>query len=119
MTQFVPLIESRPDAPMLKDHVTIAPPLPPVTVPESDTVAEVVVAGGAFTVRVSGSGGGPTVWRVTVTVRETLPEASVAVTVMLLEPNGQRNTRDDPVRGAERSRAGCARARQPRSLPAR
>lgn len=82
--QFVPLTEAMPDAPVLEDHVTTGAPLPPVTVPESDTVAAVVVAGGALTVKARG--GGVMICRVTLTALETLPVASVAVTVMLLNP---------------------------------
>lgn len=40
--QLVPLKEAMPEAPFL-DHVTMGVPLPPVTVPESDTVVAVVV----------------------------------------------------------------------------
>jgi hypothetical protein len=82
--QFVPLTAAVPDAPLLESHVTTGVPLPLVTVPESDTIADVVVAGGTFTIRVRGEGA--TVWRVRLTVWETLPVASVAVVVMLLSP---------------------------------
>lgn len=82
--QFVPLTAAVPDAPVLESHVTTGVPLPPVTVPESDTVADVVVAGGTFTISVRGDGA--MVWRVRLTVWETLPDASAAVTVMLLDP---------------------------------
>ena len=84
MVQFVPLIEAVPEGPVLEAHVTVAPPLPPVTVPESETVAEVVVAAGTVTVKTRG--GGVTACRVTVTLLEELPVVSVAVTVMLLSP---------------------------------
>lgn len=83
-TQVVPLMEAAPDAPVLKVHVTIAPPLPPVMVPESETVEEVVVAAGLLTVKARG--GGVTACRVTFTLLEELPVVSVAVTVMLLSP---------------------------------
>jgi hypothetical protein len=36
-----------------------------------------------------GGGGGVASWRVTVTVRETLPLASVAVTAMLFKPTAR------------------------------
>lgn len=54
--QFVPLTEPVPNAPVLVSHVTTAAPLPPVTVPDNDTVVDVVVAGGVLTVRTSGPG---------------------------------------------------------------
>ena len=38
--QFVPFTDAAPDAPVLEDHVTAGVPLPPVTVPESEIVAE-------------------------------------------------------------------------------
>ncbi len=41
--QFVPLTAAEPEAPVLENQVTAGVPLPPVTVPESDTVVEVVV----------------------------------------------------------------------------
>lgn len=85
MVQFTPLIEAPSDAPVLVIQVTTAPPLPPVTVPESEIDAEVVVAGGTLTVRTSGFGF-ERIKRVTLTVCETLPFASAAVTVMLLNP---------------------------------
>ena len=56
MTQFEPLIDDPPDAPMLLLQVTAGEPLPPVTVPESDVVMAVVVAGGALIVSASGLG---------------------------------------------------------------
>ena len=85
MIQFEPLIDDPSDAPMLLVHVTAGAPLPPVMVPESDIVEAVVVAGGALIVSTRGPGGAATV-RVTLTMRETLPVASVAVTVMVLSP---------------------------------
>jgi hypothetical protein len=85
MIQFEPLIDVPSDAATLVVQVTAGEPLPPVTVPESEIAAEVVVAGGALIVSVSGLGGATTV-RVTLTMRETLPVASAAVTVMVLTP---------------------------------
>jgi hypothetical protein len=85
MIQPVPLIDDPSDAPMLLLQLTAGAPLPPVTVPESDIVAAVVVAGGALIVSISGPGGAMTV-RVTLTMRETLPVVSAAVTVMVLSP---------------------------------
>jgi hypothetical protein len=82
--QFAPFTDATPDAPVLEDHVTAGVPLPPVTVPESEIVAEVVAAGTAFAVKARG--GGVTACRVTLTVLEELPVVSVAVTVMLLSP---------------------------------
>ena len=82
MDQIVPLMEDPSDAPVLVIQVTDGVPLPPVTVPESEIVAEVVVAGGTLTVNARG----PARVRVTLTTRETLPVASVAVTVMVLTP---------------------------------
>lgn len=81
-TQFVPLIEAIPDAPVFENQVTVTVPLLPVTVPESDSVADVVVVGGGSTLSVSEL---PTT-RVTPTTREIPPVASVARTVMLLNP---------------------------------
>jgi hypothetical protein len=85
ITQFEPLIDAPSDAPMLFDQLIAGAPLPPVTVPESDIVVAVVVAGGALIVSVRGLGGAATV-RVTLTMWETLPVASAAVTVMVLTP---------------------------------
>jgi hypothetical protein len=85
ITQFEPLIDVPSDAATLVVQVTAGAPLPPVTVPDSEIAAEVVVAGGVLIVRASGLGGATTV-RVTLTMRETLPVASAAVTVMLLTP---------------------------------
>jgi hypothetical protein len=85
MVQLTPLTKAPSDAPVLASHVTTAPPLPPVTVPESEIVAEVVVAGGGFTMSVSGPGP-VVVKRVTLTVCETLAVASAAVTVMRFSP---------------------------------
>ena len=56
MTQFEPVIEDPSDAPVLEVQVTIAEPLPPVTVPVNEIVAAVVVAGDASIVRVRGLG---------------------------------------------------------------
>ena|ERR1051326_2691896 len=56
--QFPALIEAIPDEPALEDQETDALPLPPVTVPESATVDEVVLVGGAVTLNTSGGGGG-------------------------------------------------------------
>jgi len=85
MTQFEPLIDDPSDAPMPFVQLIAGAPLPPVTVPESDRIVAVVVAGGAFTVRTKGLGGATTV-RVTLTMRETPPVESAAVTVMLFTP---------------------------------
>ena len=82
-SQFVPLTTAGPNAPVLSHHVTVAPPLPPVTVPESEMDVAVVVGGGAVTVNASGD---TTLWRVTVTEWETLPLVSEAVTVMVFNP---------------------------------
>jgi hypothetical protein len=76
-----PLIEDPPDRPVPVVQVTEGAPVPPVTVPESGIVAAVVVAGGASIVKASG----PAI-RITLTVLETLPVESAAVTVMRLEP---------------------------------
>src|SRR5512143_1949349 len=67
-TQFGPFSTARPDAPVLDDHVIAGGPSSAVTVPESEIVAEVVVAGTAFTVKLRD---GMTTWRVTLTVWET------------------------------------------------
>jgi hypothetical protein len=83
-SQFVPVTTAASDAPALDDHVTVAPPLPPVTVPESEIDTALLVDGGASTVRASGDV--TTTWRVTLTVWETLPVESVAVIVMLFVP---------------------------------
>ena len=64
-TQVESFNTARPDGPALVDHVTNGGPSPPVTVPETEIVAAVVVAGMAFTVKL---GGGTTIWRVTFTV---------------------------------------------------
>src|ERR1051326_6288015 len=61
--QFVPAMTAGPNAPVFSHHVTVTPPLPPVTVPESEVDVAVVVVGGAFTV--SASGDTTTLWRVT------------------------------------------------------
>ena len=55
MTQFEPLIDDPSDAPMLFVQLIAGPPLPPVTVPESDMIAAVVVAGGGLIVSTSGT----------------------------------------------------------------
>jgi len=78
--QVVPFSEAVPEAPPVVDHVTTGVPLPPVTVPASEIVADVVVPGTAFTVRLRDE------TRVTLTVWEAPPVVSVAVTVMLLSP---------------------------------
>jgi len=65
MVQLSPLIDDPSDAPVLVIQVTEGELLPPVTVPVSVRVAEVVVAGGALIVRASGPGG-------TLAVRVTL-----------------------------------------------
>lgn len=57
MTQFEPLIDVPSDAATLVVQVTAGEPLPPVTVPEREITAEVVVAGVALIVRASGPGG--------------------------------------------------------------
>jgi len=85
MTQFEPLIDAPSEAPMLFVQLMAGPPLPPVTVPDSDMIAAVVVAGGVLIVSTRGPGGAATV-RVTVTAWETLPVESRAVTVMVLTP---------------------------------
>lgn len=85
MAQFEPLIEDPSDAPVLVIQVIAGDPLPPVIVPESEMVAEVVVAGRTLIVSTSGPGGGATC-RVTLTTCETLPVASLAVTVIVLSP---------------------------------
>ena len=84
-SQFVPVTAAGPNAPVLSHHVTVAPPLPPVTVPESEMDVAVVVGAGAVTV--SASGDTTTLWRVTVTEWETLPLVSEAVTVMEFNPS--------------------------------
>jgi hypothetical protein len=56
MVQLPPLIVDPSDAPVLVIQVTDGVPLPPDTVPVSEIVAEVVVAGGALIVRASGPG---------------------------------------------------------------
>src|SRR5207249_12263734 len=76
--QLVPLIDDPSNAPVLVIQVTDGAPLPPVTVPESEIAAEVVVAEEALIVSASGRGGGASS-RVTLTMRETLPVASAAV----------------------------------------
>jgi len=86
-SQFVPLTTAGPNAPVLSHHVTAAPPLPPVTVPESEMDVAVVVGGGAVTV--SASGDTTTVWRVTVTAWKTLPLGSAAVTVIVFDPRAR------------------------------
>ena len=58
MVQFEPLIDDPSDAPVLVTQVTAGEPLPPVMVPASEIVAEVVVAGGTLIVSASGLGGG-------------------------------------------------------------
>jgi len=60
IAQFDPVIDDPSNAPVLEVQVTVGEPLPPVTVPVSEIVAEVVVAGGTSTVRVRGPGGGTT-----------------------------------------------------------
>src|SRR5665213_381738 len=60
MTQFEPVIDDPSDAPVLEVQVTVGEPLPPVTVPVSEIVAAVVVAGGTSIVRVRGPAGGTT-----------------------------------------------------------
>jgi hypothetical protein len=60
MIQFEPLIDDPSNAPVLEVQVTVGEPLPPVTVPVSEIVAEVVVAGGTSIVRARGPGGGTT-----------------------------------------------------------
>ena len=85
MAQLLPLIVDPSDAPVLVIQCTDGEPLPPVTVPERETVASVVVARGLLTVSASGPGGGAAP-RVTLTICDTLPLASVAVTVMVLSP---------------------------------
>ncbi len=85
MTQVVPLIDAPSDAPMLLVQLMAGAPLPPLTVPESDMVAAIVGDGGASMVRTRGPGGELTV-RVTLTMWETLPVPSAAVTVILLTP---------------------------------
>jgi hypothetical protein len=67
MTQFEPLIDAPSNAPMLFVQLIAGAPLPPVTVPESDIIAAVVVAGGVLIVSTSGLGG-ETVVRVTLTM---------------------------------------------------
>ena len=57
-SQFAPVTTAAPDPPVVEYQVTVAPPLPPVTVPDSEIEAAAVTDGGAFTVRVSGVGGG-------------------------------------------------------------
>jgi uncharacterized membrane protein (DUF441 family) len=85
MAQFPPLIVDPSDAPVLVIQCTDGEPLPPVTVPDKEMVASAVVARGVLIVSTSGPGGGATV-RVTLTMWEVLPVASVAVTVMVLTP---------------------------------
>lgn len=85
MAQLPPLIVDPSDAPVFVIQCTEGEPLPPITVPDKEMVASVVVAGGVLIVKTSGPGGGATV-RVTLTIREALPVASVAVTVMVLTP---------------------------------
>jgi len=60
MTQLEPLIADPSNAPVLEVQVTVGEPLPPVTVPVSEIVAEVVVKGGTSMVRARGPGGGTT-----------------------------------------------------------
>ena len=57
-TQFEPVIEDPSDAPVLVLQVTDGEPVPPVTVPVSEIVEAVVVAGGTSTVRARALGGG-------------------------------------------------------------
>jgi len=85
MVQVMPLIDDPSDAAVLVTHVTAGAPLPPVTVPERVIVAEVVVAAMGLTVRTSGPGV-VVLKRVTLTVCETLPVASVADTAILFRP---------------------------------
>jgi hypothetical protein len=85
MAQLPPLIVDPSDAPVFVIQCTDGEPLPPVTVPDKEMVASVVVARGVLIVSTSGPGGGATV-RVTLTMWEVLPVASVAVTVMVLTP---------------------------------
>src|SRR6185503_3447707 len=68
ITHPVPLIDEPSNAPMLFVQLTAGAPLPPVTVPESEMIAEVVVAGGTLTVRAIGRA-----VLVMLTVRETFP----------------------------------------------
>src|SRR5580704_16583743 len=84
MVQFTPLIVDPSDAAALVTHVTAGVPLPPVPVPVSEIIAAVVLAGGALTVRTNGFD--EAIRRVTLTIWETLPVASTAVTVMLFNP---------------------------------
>src|SRR5947207_11128340 len=60
ITQFAPLIEDPSNAPALVLQLTAGAPLPPVTVPESEMTAAVVVAAGVLIVTTRGSGGGAT-----------------------------------------------------------
>ena len=66
MAQLPPLTDDPSDAPVLVIQVTDGAPLPPVTVPVSEIVAEVVVAGGGVIVRASAPGAEAAV-RVTLT----------------------------------------------------
>ena len=66
IAQFDPLIVEPSDAPVLVIQCTDGEPLPPVTVPDSEMVASVVVAGGVLTVSASGPGAAGAV-RVTLT----------------------------------------------------
>jgi hypothetical protein len=67
MVQVPALIVDPSDAPVLVIQCTDGEPLPPVTVPDSEIAAEVVVAGGTLTVSASGPGGGAAC-RVTLTI---------------------------------------------------
>lgn len=65
MVQLSPLIDDPSDAPVLVIQVTVGEPLPPVTVPVSEIVAEVVAAGRTLIVKARGPGTLP--WRVMLT----------------------------------------------------
>src|SRR6185295_8291110 len=54
MDQLVPLIEDPSDAPVLVIQVTEGAPLPPVTVPDNEIAAEVVMAERTLTVNARG-----------------------------------------------------------------
>ena len=58
ISQFAPLSVAAPDAEVERAQVIAGVPLPPVTLPESETVARVVVAAAAFMVSASGAGAG-------------------------------------------------------------
>ena len=60
ITQFEPVIDDPSNAPVFDVQVTVGEPLPPVTVPVSEIVAESVVAGGTSMIRERGPGGGTT-----------------------------------------------------------